>query len=165
MSKYLEGKKYFPYLCTLAFHCTKEALITRIAGHYFTILHVYVEKRLRWAERGRREKGRRKWIKRAEASRIPFALFICSISFGAPPGRKTVCVHTSKQRKLCMAFLPFEYRRHPPLCLMPLASMRILNIPTKRAAHCVCRCMCIDPGPKNSLCMLHVWLLMGEKKQ
>lgn len=30
-----------------------------------------------------------------------------------------------------MAFLPFEYRRHPPLFLTPLACTDILNTPIK----------------------------------
>lgn len=49
----------------------------------------------------------------------------------APPARKTLCVHASKQRKRHMAFLRFECREQTPPILPPLAGKHIRIIPSQ----------------------------------
>lgn len=101
---------------------------------------------------GRKGKGGSSWGSRVKASRVPFPLCIRHIAFGLAPHRKTVCVQTSpfshwcKQRKLCMSFLPFDDRRHPPLFLMLLACIDILNslIKCKNYLSVLGKSTCID---------------------
>ena len=74
-------------------------------------------------------------MKLLKVGRVPFPPSICSFTFGSAPYRKTVYdeasqfCHRSKQRKLHVCFLPFEYSGLPPLSPSALACRDILNTP------------------------------------
>lgn len=119
-------------------------------------LHVYIVERLCWEAKGRG--GMAEEVDEQSKSRTcPFSSFH-PITLGSAPHRKTVCVqaspfgHWCKQRKLHVAFLPFEYRRLPPL-ILGLWHARIswiLPSNTKKPHTVVGRCMCIHTHARKA---------------
>lgn len=88
--------------------------------------------------KGKRRNGRGKSLNSSKSRNASIFLFLSvPLLLSQLLVGRTVCVlasplhHWSKQRKLNVAFLPFEYGRLPPLAPRPLACTDILNTPIK----------------------------------